>query len=246
MRYLKPIIPLLLLLLPALSPAKNDMSEVFETWEDYVSRSNEQRNSLQKNKPASTVANSSVIGKASENSASVLRVDISPPTVKKKPESSIEEYLVHFGAGARWLIAVRVADGARDDTILSVFSFSVSPYGIAGEVGVDLALGKNSTFFIEPNLKFFFVKHEIISVYLEGDFAIYSQPSSTRFGGGASLGVVGGLIKHLSIELRASTLLLNLSGADSASLLNTNPDPTDGKKALILCPSLEMRLMARF
>jgi len=246
MLYLKYLALSCLLLLAPLVPAKVDNPAVFETWEDYISRPTEHRDSPQKNQPTPSVAKSSVVGQTNDSSAPGSPIGVTPPTAKKQSEDPLDEYLVRFGAGARWLLVMRTTDGSMEDNLLSVFSASVSPYGIVGEVGVDLALGKNSTFFFEPNLKFFFVKHAIISIYLEGAFAIYSRPSSTHYGGGASIGVIGGMMEHLSLELRASTLLFNMNDVDSSSLLNANPDPSNDKKALILCPSLEVRLMARF
>lgn len=218
----------------------------FETWEDHISNSAERRGPPVENHLVPPVAKSPVVGRTNDHSALGSQTEVVPPTTRKQSEEPLKEYLVHFGGGARWLFAMRTSDGSMEDTMLSVFSASVSPYGMVGEIGVDLALGNDTSFFLSPNLKFFFVKHEIISIYLEGAFAIYSQPSSTHYGGGASIGVIGGMITHLSLELRASTLVLNMNDVDSASLLNTNPDPSDDKNSLILCPSLEVRLMARF
>jgi hypothetical protein len=223
-----------------------DDPEVFETWEDYISRLKKQQNDRQETPPPPRVAKSSVVGQTNDPSASGSQTETATLSAKKRSENPLAEYLVNFGAGARWLITVRTSDGAIEDEVLPVFTVSVSPYGIVGEVGVDLALGKDSSFFLLPNLKFFFVKHEIISIYLEGAFALYSQPSGTHYGGGAGFGIVGGVMEHLSIELRASAVMFNMNDVDSALLLNTAPEPPDGSKSLILCPSVEARLMARF
>ena len=226
--------------------ARVDDPVVFETWEDYVSRYTKHRDSRQKTRPPARIAKSSVVGQINHDSAKESQIEADPPTVEKRSEDSPEEYLVHFGAGARWLMAVRTSDASAADSVLSVFSASLSPYGIVGEIGIDLALGKDSSFFLSPNLKFYFVKHEIISVYLEGAFVLYSQSSGTHYGGGAGLGIVGGLMQHLSIELRAAAVLLNLNDAESAALLDMTADPSTGSNALIVCPSVEARLMARF
>jgi hypothetical protein len=220
--------------------------EVFETWEDYISRQKNHRDDPRETPPAPKVAKFSAVGQADARPAPGPQAEVASLSAEKPPEDSRDEYLVHFGAGARWLLTVRTSDGAMKDNILSVFSVSVSPYGIVGEAGIDLAIGKDSSFFLLPNLKFFFVKHEIISIYLEGTFALYSQPSGTNFGGGAGFGVIGGIIENLSLEFRASAVVLNLNEIESASLLNGAPEPPDGNKSLILCPSVEARLMARF
>lgn len=246
MRYLETTVFAFLVMLATSSRAKTDNAASFETWEDYISYSIESHESPSNTPPPFPVAKSSVADQDTAQAASVTQATAPPPIAEKRSEDSPKEYLIHFGAGARWLVPVRISDGSREDSLLSVFSVSVAPFRIIGEVGIDLSMGKDSSFFLEPNLKFFFVKHETVSIYLQGAFAVYSQSSGTYLGGGAGLGVVGGIMKHLAIEFRASAVLLNLNGADSASLLNTAPDSAGVDKTLLLCPSLEARLMARF
>jgi hypothetical protein len=231
MRHSKILLTVALVMLNPPSRARDNDPIVFETWDDYVSSSSGIKGSPNYAEKHPEVSNP---------------VPQSAPTEQVSARPNTDRFLIHFGAGARWLAPIRISDGLRNDKLFPVFSVSVAPFRIIGEVGLDLVMGKDSSFFLEPNLKFFFVKNDILSVYLEGTVAIYSQQSGTRIGGGTGLGILAGLMDHLALEIRAAALVLNLRGEDSVSLLSNISETSNGPTALVLCPSLEARLLARF
>ena len=162
-------------------------------------------------------------------------------------EQAPGEYIIRFGVGATWLLPLRLDDKASGDRLMSDFSVSWAPFGLLGEIGADLAIGRQNTFVFRPNLKFFFIKHPWVSVYMEGACEVLSHADGTEVGGGAGLGLVIGILDNLALEIHASASLYSLSEAGAAQLLDL-PDPTaraDGSD-LTVFPSVSARIMARF
>jgi hypothetical protein len=173
-------------------------------------------------------------------------------TVSASQETATEEvevgdYLIHFGAGASWLVPMAVLGDGGSDKVLSVFSASVAPFGL-GEVGVDLALGRESEFFLQPNLKFYFLKGWHVSIYLEGLASIYSSSETTDVGGGAGMGIIGGLMDNLAFEIRANVAVHGLGGKPTglAGVPAEGTDVADAGTSLVICPSVGARVLARF
>jgi hypothetical protein len=159
-----------------------------------------------------------------------------------------EGFVIFFGAGAALMVPYRVSDGAMDSRVLSEFSLSWAPFGIVGEIGADVAITRSSSFLFRPNLKFYFVKHDIFSLYLEGSCAIFSGPDDTHVGGGGALGLVFGVMEHLAVEFRAGGSAFSMSEQSSSALLDGAPyrEGSEATPGLVLLPSVSARLMARF
>jgi hypothetical protein len=158
-------------------------------------------------------------------------------------------YYVHFGAGATALVPYRFSDGAHHGTVMPEFAVSLAPFGRFMEIGVDLVLGNQADLFLRPNLKFYSFEHEVVSLYLEASAAIYSHPAGTEFGGGGGLGLVFGLMDHLTIELHATAVVMPLSGQAAQSLFDAPAGSTglgEDVANLTVFPSAGVRLMARF
>ena len=155
--------------------------------------------------------------------------------------------VIRFGAGASWQIFLRMEDKLTQDRIMSDFSFSWAPFGLMGEIGTDMSIGRKGMFIVHPNMKFFFVKKQPFSLYLEAACDVLSFSGGTEIGGGAALGMVFGLMDNLAIEVRAGTSIFDFS--DQAAVAMLGLDETTSQVAdsnLSVLPILSARLMARF
>jgi hypothetical protein len=208
------------MLIPALALAEIPELGGFESWEDSQKKS--------------------VIGSPAS------RLEVSESSVTEESEPVTEDYVIHFGAGASWVVPLRLADNATTDKVLSVFSASWAPFGLVGELGFDMAMARDSSFIATPNLKFFFAKYSSFSFYLEGALAIHSHQAGVDLGGGGGLGMIFGIADHLALEIRASAVVLDLSGGVAMEMFGESDDPLAQVSNLVVCPSVGARLMARF
>lgn len=233
-----------LLLMPS-TPCDEVDSGGFETWEDYLGES---APSGPESSSSRQIARSEVVGQPTNSPVPAERV-VKPPDVTESHQAQSEDgYVIWFGAGASWMMPLRLSGGSNDSRVLSEFSVSWAPFGIPGEIGVDLLMNRNSTFLVRPNLKFFFVKHKVFSFYFEGSCAILSAAGGTHVGGGGGLGVTFGLMDHLALELRAVAVVLHLPGEATAAFAGValEDDETAGSKDLMFAPSIGARITARF
>ncbi len=162
-------------------------------------------------------------------------------------DSSESLSVVRFGAGASWQVFLRMEDKLTSDRVMSDFSFSWAPFGLLGEIGADMSIGRDGMFIFHPNLKFFFVKNQTFSLYLEGACDVLSFSDGIEIGGGAGLGVVFGLMDNLAIEVRAGASVFDFS--DQAAVAMLGLDETTSQLAdsnLSVLPTVTARLMARF
>jgi hypothetical protein len=234
------ILPVALLMLPASVPAEEvDLGE-FEMWEQV-------EHSRPGATPSDAIAKVGVVGQADPPPAPSRTQEVSE-SAPAAEQSEDEDYVILFGAGASMVVPYRVTDGATGSKTLSEFSVSWAPFGLVGEIGVDLAIARNSSFVFRPNLKFYFAKYEMFSVYFEGTCAIYSGPSDTHVGGGGGLGLIFGLMKHLALELRAGGTIFSMSAETSNALVDRAPSssPDGPGPSLVFLPSVGARLIARF
>jgi hypothetical protein len=228
---------IILLFIPTVSQALDGSPSSFEMWEDHLVAS--------ATHPVTKPVIIPPSGVTERNSTSVSR-RMKPASRESDSAQSPEEYVIHFGAGAAWMFPMRLAEWKQSDVVFSKISASWAPFGLVGEVGLDLALGRKSDFFLLPNLKFYFAKHRSFSIYLEGSAAIYSYPNGTDLGGGAGLGIILGLMDHLAIEFRASAVMFGFPEEKSLPLIGSSSEQSAGIPAIILCPSVGSRLVARF
>ncbi len=157
------------------------------------------------------------------------------------------DFVVRFGAGASWAVFLRPSDMASNDKLMTDFSMSWAPFGLVGEIGADMVIGRNSMFVFHPNLKFFFVKHHLFSLYFEGACDVLSLDSGVEVGGGGGLGMVFGIIHNLALEIKASASIYSLSKEAAESLFGRDDAMSlrDTSNLMIL-PTLSARLLARF
>ncbi|MBN2496524.1 MAG: hypothetical protein JXR96_18160 [Deltaproteobacteria bacterium] len=150
-----------------------------------------------------------------------------------------------FGAGATVLFPIRLVDEqAGGERIFSDFFASWAPFDAPGEIGIGFGLGRSGDILLQPNLRFFFVKSQAFSAYLEGDFALLSQSGATALGGGAASGMVIGLMDHLALELRASVSLLSLQAEQDVRFFDPRSNTAGSELAIFPCVTL--RVLARF
>jgi hypothetical protein len=230
-------LPVALLMLPASAPAEEVDSSGFEMWEDTTGARPDAT-------PPKAIAKAGVVGQAKPLPAA----DRAPEVYKSAPLSEDDGYVILFGAGASVVVPYRISDGATGSKVLSEFSVSWAPFGLVGEIGADMAIARDSSFVFRPNLKFYFAKYDMFSVYLEGTCAIFSGPNGTHVGGGGGLGMIFGLMKHLALEVRAGGTLFSMSADTSNALVDRAPlGGSDGSEpGLVFLPSVGARLMARF
>ncbi|MBW1807868.1 MAG: hypothetical protein JRJ19_13665 [Deltaproteobacteria bacterium] len=171
------------------------------------------------------------------------------PENTKVEESATEEFnpIIRFGAGATYLISVRPSDVALGDKILTEFSASWCPFGAVAEIGFDMAIARDNTFFARPNLKLFIVRNNSFGLFLEGNFAIYSHSKGIDLGGGAAIGTVTGITDHLAIEAFVAAMVFSMSADGAKSIVSGGflGDPGDGS-GLVVMPYAGLRLTARF
>ena len=234
-----------LLLVPSTTRSDNVDSGGFEMWEDHLV---ELASATPGSSSSRQSARSGVVGHLENSPVPAERV-VEPPAVAESHRDQSEDvYVIWFGAGASWMMPLRLSGGANDSRVLSEFSVSWAPFGIPGEIGADLLMNRNNTFLVRPNLKFFFVKHKMFSFYFEGSCAILSAAGGTHVGGGGGLGVAFGLMNHLALEMRAVVVALHLPGEAMAAFAGValEDDETAGSKDLMLAPSIGARITARF
>jgi len=183
---------------------------------------------------------------ASSRPAAAKKLD-SGARAENRPVQAGFDPIIRFGAGATYLMSVRTADLASGRKVLSEFSGSVRPFRSIFELGFDLALARDGSFFARPNMKLFLMRNVHNSLYLEGSLAIYSHPDGVEVGGGAGIGAVVGIIDNLGIEIFASAMMFNMSAAAADNLVTGGiGDMTGGGAGFILMPYLGARLVARF
>jgi hypothetical protein len=229
------ILPVALLSVPSMALCQDLDNGGFEMWEDHQTGTVDPEPA---SAPSPRIAGTAVVG----------RDNHPPQEVSQSAEDTpARDYVILFGAGALVVVPYRVSDGAMDSRVLSEFSVSWAPFGIVGEIGADLAIAKDSSFLFRPNLKFYFVKHEVFSAYLEGSCAVYSGSDGTYVGGGGALGLLFGVMEHLAIELRAGGSALSMSAQASSALVDGAPyAENDRASGLVLLPAVSARVMARF
>jgi hypothetical protein len=156
------------------------------------------------------------------------------------------KYTFHFGAGVSYLIALRLDDMGAGQVLLSDFSFSWAPLDLVGEIGLDVSIGRSEMFIVRPKLKFFFVKHPLISVYIDLGIGFLSHKRGGSLGGGAGLGLVFGIIENLALEVKTDACFYNFRAGTEEGLLETTDKTNQDVSALTFVPVLGLRLLARF
>lgn len=156
------------------------------------------------------------------------------------------DHLVRFGAGASLLVPSRPADGGQTHRTLPEFAAGLSPFGWFCEVGVDLAIDREAAFHLRPNVKLFFLRDGILSLYLEGAAAFCSGSMGTHTGGGGGLGIVCGLSRHMTFEFRAHLAVFRMPAGDAGGLLGLEETAAAGPAATVWLPGVGARMMARF
>jgi hypothetical protein len=167
------------------------------------------------------------------------------PTVE---DSAAADFSLSFGAGAVYLNPYRPSDNAKGQQVLPTFFFNWAPFWVS-EIGAAMDIGQKNSFIFRPNAKVFFIKSAGFSVYLEGNAAIFSHPSGTDVGGGASLGMIIGLMDHVGLEIRAGGLAANMSPEAAAHFVeagNMVQRSALKESSTVLFPSAGASLMARF
>lgn len=183
---------------------------------------------------------------ASSSPAAVKKLD-SGARAESRPGLAGFEPIIRFGAGATYLMSVRTADLASGRKVLSEFSGSVRPFRSVFELGFDLALARDGTFFARPNMKLFLMRNVHNSLYIEGSLAIYSHPDGVEVGGGAGIGTVVGIIDNLALEIFASAMMFDMSAAGADNLVSGGiGDITGDGAGFVVMPYLGARLVARF
>jgi len=159
-----------------------------------------------------------------------------------------DEYdpLIIFGAGAMYYMPYRFEDRAKANRVTAEFSASCAPFGKYVEVGIDLAISRDNTFLVRPNLKFFFIKGEYFSAYMEGSVSVLSQDAGSDVGGGAGLGVRIGFMEHLAMEIRAAGIAFFMSADASDGLFGSNATDAVGGPSFVGFLTAGARLVARF
>lgn len=241
----------LIVLVAAPAPGQDDAFEGFETWEEVeASRPSEQTGSpdVRQARMASTTGQ---IERAPAERAPAVQPAPAAGSLEQQAaaESPAPSFAVRFGAGASWLVGLRVADQASADRWLSDFMLSWAPFGLVGEIGVDLSLGRDSLVLFRPNLKFFFAKSAAFSLYLKGGCDLLSHQAGLEVGGGGGLGLVFGIIDNLALEFEASVAVYSLSDAAAAALLDSpseQPPGVESPSGLSVFPAVTARLVARF
>lgn len=158
-----------------------------------------------------------------------------------------KQYFIRFGAGASWMIPLRLSDRANGERLMSEFSLSWAPAGMIAEVGVDLGISRDNMFELKPNLKFFFLNNKWFSVYGEGGCDMIFFSEGKEVGAGVGLGFVIGIMENLAIEIKASASMFSLSEKAAGRLLELNDDVSEVQTSeLSILPSLTARIAARF
>jgi hypothetical protein len=173
-------------------------------------------------------------------------VETGPGVVETEPVEDSGPHVLHFGAGASFLAPIRPDDRAADHRWMSEISIRWAPFGLIGELGLDVALGRDQVFLIRPNLKFFFVKGWWFSMFLDGGCSILSHPGGTEVGGSASLGLVIGLHEHIALEIAGTASLFGLDDPAAAAFVGAAVAGEDRARRLVVFPGASARLMARF
>jgi len=155
--------------------------------------------------------------------------------------------LVRFGAGAAYLVALRPADLAASDRLLSEFCLSFSPFRAVFEIGADMALSRDDRFFVRPNLKLLLVNNLELSIYLEGQLDLLSDAGGLHVGYGAALGATAGLMENLAVEVVAAAMVFDLPTSASDGLVGPGlRSDVHLEKSLVVFPYASLRLSARF
>jgi len=158
-----------------------------------------------------------------------------------------KQYFIRFGAGVSWMIPMRLADMANGERLMSEFSVSWAPAGMIAEIGMDLGIGRDNVFDIKPNLKFFFLSNQWLSVYLEGGCDVMFFEEGREVGAGAGLGFVLGIMENLALEIKASASVFSLSDEGASRLLEFSDELANTQVSnLSIFPSLTARIAARF
>ena len=233
------------------APGQDDAFEGFETWDEAEASNPSEKTGSPDVRQARMASRTGQVDRAPAERAPAAQPapaagSLEQQAAAESPESS---FAVRFGAGASWLVGLRVADRASADHWLSDFSLSWAPFGLVGEIGVDLSLGRDSLVLFRPNLKFFFVKEAAFSLYLKGGCALLSHEAGLEVGGGGGLGLVFGIIDNLALEIEASAAVYSLSDTAAAALLDLPDEPQPGVEppsGLTVFPAVTARLVARF
>ena len=200
-------------------------AEMFESWED-------------------AVRGGYTVEKGGENTARLSARAEMPASAE--PEAQLAP-LVRFGAGAAYLVALRPADLAGGEHVMSEFFVGFSPWRWRLELGAELALSRDSRFFLRPNFKLLLVNGMDFALYLEGDLALYSHPGGLEVGCGGALGGSVGLLENLALEVFASATIFDLSRRAAATLVGAGGlNDTASGSSLVVLPSAGARLVARF
>lgn len=153
---------------------------------------------------------------------------------------------IRFGAGASYLMPIRLGSSATGNKVWPEFSAWVAPFGRLAAIGGDLALGKDATLLFTPGLKLYVFESEVLTLYLEGSAGIYSHEKGTEFGGGGGAGLIIGLMDNLTIELDGSVTAFSLADEVVAGLLEQRTVADAPAAGLTLVASFGARLMTRF
>jgi len=197
----------------------------FESWEDAVASGSTRENTTKE---------------ASGQPAPGGQVTTSVPAARES------KALIRFGAGATYLVPVRPGDFATGERVMSEFSVSLNFFRSVVEVGADLAMSRDSTFFIRPNLKLILGDLDF-AFFLEGFLALYSHPDGLELGGGGGVGAVTGIIDNLALEVFAAVMVFDMSAPAAASLVHGGFLGDGGEPgSRLFIPYAGARLVARF
>ena len=157
------------------------------------------------------------------------------------------DFVVRFGAGASWAVFFRPDNMASNDKLMTGFSVSWAPFGLVGEIGADMVIGRAAMFVFHPNLKFFFVKHHSFSLYFEGSCDVLSLDSGVEVGGGGGLGMVFGIVHNVALEIKANASIYSLSKEATESLFGRDDAMSlRDTSNLMIIPTLGAKLLVRF
>ncbi len=169
------------------------------------------------------------------------------PLIGSVSDQFEKHYFIRFGAGASWMMPLRLADMANGERLMSEFSVSWSPVGMIAEIGMDLGIARDNVFDLKPNLKFFFLNNRWFSVYLEGGCDLMFLAEGREVGIGTGLGFVLGILENLALEIKASAEVFYLSEDSAKHLLDLGDELSIAQVSnFTVFPSLTARIVARF
>jgi hypothetical protein len=236
------LLPTVLILVPFPAPSQEMDADDFEPWKSVFAA----KTSQIRGKRAQT-AGQTTNHPAPRQVVDTVRDEASKPEAARAEPSEEFVPIIRVGAGAAYLVSIRPGDIALSEKVMTEFTASWCPFGAVGEIGFDLALARDNTFFARPNLKLFFYRENDYSFFLEGNLSIYSHAAGIEWGGGGGLGTVVGIVDNVAVEMFVCAMAFSMSAAGADSLVDEGFLETEGDgSGLIVIPYVGARLVARF